>query len=313
MKWSDLLFGRWFPQSWWRRSFGGWLAPLRRNVTVEYGAEYCFKMISEAAFPIKNGTFKVSPEEEVQKWQEMLGSCNQYAESTNLRLSNAGSWNHIIFLSRIIWAVAGTSTTCQFWMHLCWLMSQRTSVGWSSHGFMWACASLPSAGTLRTIGATPSTICTGNPLALSRLTVTYFAWQIERVYLLFTYMAYEMGLFLLNFNSFRDKYNSCSEIICFFYSHFCFDLQGEPKDVVWRSWLRCLSSWRNVMKSLAPELFESQPDPAPPAGHHHEPKCASWSMEYQWVEIRTKQTTINNLRWESYLFMWCYHLNPFFL
>ncbi len=67
------------------KEFWRLVSTIEEDVTVEYGADIASKDFG-SGFPIKNGTFKVSPEEEVQKWQEMLGSCNQYAESTNLRL-----------------------------------------------------------------------------------------------------------------------------------------------------------------------------------------------------------------------------------
>lgn len=64
---------------------------------------------------------------------------------------------------------------------------------------------------------------------------------------------------MLNFNSFRDKNNSCSEIVVFLFSFVVLICRGEPK-----TWYGApgyaAEQLENVMKSLAPELFESQPD-----------------------------------------------------
>ncbi len=73
-----LLVWQMVPTELVEKEFWRLVSTIEEDVTVEYGADIASKDFG-SGFPIKNGTFKVSPEEEVQKWQEMLGSCNQYA------------------------------------------------------------------------------------------------------------------------------------------------------------------------------------------------------------------------------------------
>ncbi len=87
-------------------------------------------------------------------------------------------------------------------------------------------------------------------------------------------------------------------------------MQGRAKDVVWRSWLRCWAVGE-CDEEPGPWALWISARPSPPAGHHHEPKCAhgAWSTSEWRYGLNN---TINNLRWESYLFMWGLP-HPFFL
>lgn len=73
-----------------------------------------------------------------------------------------------------------------------------------------------------------------------------------------------------------------------FSTHFCcFDLQGRAKDVVWRSWL-CRRAVGECDEEPGPWALWVSARPAPPAGHHHEPKCAHgpWSTS-EWPHIQS--------------------------
>lgn len=85
------------------KEFWRLVSTIEEDVTVEYGADIASKDFG-SGFPVKNGTFKVSPEEEVQnnlKCFEVLAICVLKAQIKIFRSQMHVSLNHF-FLSRII-------------------------------------------------------------------------------------------------------------------------------------------------------------------------------------------------------------------
>lgn len=64
-------------------------------------------------------------------------------------------------LPRSMLTQAGTWTTCRCWSSRSSPTLMWTFQAWRCRGSTWVCVSLPSAGTSKTTGATPSTSCTG--------------------------------------------------------------------------------------------------------------------------------------------------------
>lgn len=144
-----------------------------------------------------------------------------------------------------------------------WLL---TSVEWRCRGFMLACASHPSAGTLRITGATPLTTCIGT-------NYISFGFSIKPEYLC---------------SLWNENIRSTPFLVSFSKSvSYCIHHKGRAQNLVWGSWFCCRTAGGGD-EETGPWTFWVSAWPAAPAGHHHEPQHPDgpWSSsEYSYSFI----------------------------